>query len=451
MLIKSEPDVYTKLKHLTGMATDDVLSKPSEAKTYAASRGPYSRPEKNPAPGVYKASMPNGKTINLFRVMFTDHCKMDCHFCPNSHWVPRKRFAFKVDELARTFHEMERQHTVAGMFLSSGVAGTGSKTTEKLIKVVDLIRNKYHFNGYIHLKVMPGTEKQYVEEAFRLGTRLSVNLETPTVEGMQKLSKMKQLQRDMLDPMQWTDDLLRTRDPNGAVGQATQLVVGAADESDRDIFRRIDQLYGEWHFKRVYYNPFFPVRHTPLENHPATPMIRTNRLYQLDWLKRIYKYANEEIEPAFDGAGFLPYEDDPKIAIALANPDKFPVHINEASRIDLLRIPGIGPKSVDRILIQRRSHRIDNWRDLVSMGVVRKRASAFVTFPGAEPLRAKQLKLDLFKQPVAVLQAHTRSVSGGDASPGVGQSGAPCGQASSCTGCPMFGMPGHPGSLTKAA
>ncbi|MDE2718693.1 MAG: radical SAM protein, partial [Chloroflexota bacterium] len=198
MLIQSDPDRYQKLEKLAGMATDDVLSRPGKGNDYAAVRAPYSRAEKNPAPGVYKASMPNGKTINLFRVMFTDFCKMDCHFCPNSHWVPRKRFSFKVDELARTFHEMEKRHTVAGLFLSSGVAGSGSKTTEKLIKVVDLVRNKYDFKGYIHLKVMPGTEYEYVEQAYRLGTRLSVNLETPTVEGMRRLSKMKDLARDKL-------------------------------------------------------------------------------------------------------------------------------------------------------------------------------------------------------------------------------------------------------------
>jgi predicted DNA-binding helix-hairpin-helix protein len=324
MLIQSEPGTFEKLEKLSGMATDNVLARPQDTKSYAVVRPPYSRPEKNPLPGVYKASMPNGKTINLFRTMFTDFCKMDCHFCPNSHWVPRKRFSFKVDELARTFHEMEQRHMVAGMFLSSGVAGSGSKTTDKRIKVVDLIRNKYKFNGYIHLKVIPGTEYQYVEEAHRLGTRLSVNLETPTIAGMKKLSKMKDLERDMLPQMNWMDNLLKQRSPDGAVGQATQLVVGAADESDWDIYERMVQLYGQWNFKRVYYNPLMPIRYTPLEDHEPTPMWRTNRLYQVDWLKRIYGFADDEIKLAHDPAGFLPLEDDPKTAIALAERGQVP-------------------------------------------------------------------------------------------------------------------------------
>ena len=440
MLIQSDPDRYQKLEKLAGMATDDVLSRPGKGNDYAAVRAPYSRAEKNPAPGVYKASMPNGKTINLFRVMFTDFCKMDCHFCPNSHWVPRKRFSFKVDELARTFHEMEKRHTVAGLFLSSGVAGSGSKTTEKLIKVVDLVRNKYDFKGYIHLKVMPGTEYEYVEQAYRLGTRLSVNLETPTVEGMRRLSKMKDLERDMLSQMHWMDGLLRQNNPNGAVGQVTQLVVGAADESDWDVYQRMAQLYGQWNFKRVYYNPFIPIRYTPLEDHEPTPIWRTNRLYQVDWLKRIYRYEDDEIRHAYDPAGFLSLEDDPKTVIALSNVDRFPLDVNEAGKADLLRVPGIGPTSAERIIQQRESHKIDTWRDLQAMGVVKRRASPFVSFPGSAATPARQLKLELFKErpsqptPAKVSTPHPEAATA-----------APCGQVRSCSGCALYGAPGHPG------
>ncbi len=422
---------------LGGMATDDILSRPEESRTYAASRGPYANPRNNPLPGVYKASMPNGKKISLMRVMFTDFCKMDCYFCPNSHWVPRKRYAFKVDELARTFAELERRQTVAGLFLSSGVAGSGSKTTEKLIKVVDAVRNTHGFKGYVHLKVMPGTEEQYVEAAYRLGTRLSVNIETPTVEGMKKLSKMKDLERDILSPMRWTNKLLRGQ-RKGAVGQATQMVVGAADESDWQVFERMDQLYTEWDFKRVYYSGFRPVRHTPLEEHPSTPMARTNRLYQVDWLSRIYKFSNDEIKIAFDRSGFLPLEDDPKTAIAVENVDSFPVHVNEATREQLLRVPGVGPKSAQRIVSNRRRHSVDTWRDLRAMGVVKKRAWPFLAFPGHRPPTARQLKLDLFGEGQKNLQPP-------NADQPSRQSVAPCGEPRSCVGCPMYGTPGHPG------
>ena len=446
MLIKHTPDAYEKLQILGGMASDDILSPPEKGGASRVSRGPYSDPKKNPVPGVYRAAMPNGKFINLMRVMFTDFCKMDCAFCPNSHWVPRRRYAFKVDELARTFNELQSRHTVDGLFLSSGIAGSGSQTTERLVKVVEVIRQKYGFKGYIHMKVMPGTERQYVEAAYRLGTRLSVNIETPTADMMRKLSAMKDLERDILAPMKWIDELTSS-DTNGAVGQATQFVVGAADESDWDIFSRIDQLYGDWNLKRVYYSAFRPVRYTPLEEHPPTPMAREHRLYQMDWLKRIYQFSNQELKLAFDHSGFLPLESDPKTTIAVENLDAFPTDVNSASREQLLRAPGVGPTSAQRILQNRRLHSIDNWRDLQAMGVVRKRAWPFLAFPGQRPPRAKQLRIDLFgdggslKEPL-----QTRTSSGLAPSMGSGQGVAPCGEVRSCVGCPMYGAPGHPGS-----
>ena len=437
MLIKRTPDTYEKLHILGGMATDDILSD-SAARRPGTYRGPYSARKKNPIPGVYRASMPNGKFINLFRVMFTDFCKMDCAFCPNSHWVPRKRYAFKIDELAKAFMELHQRHTVDGLFLSSGVAGTGSKTTERLVRVVEIIRKKYKFKGYVHLKVMPGTERQYVEAAHELGTRLSMNMETPTLAHMKKLSAMKDLQRDILAPMEWVDGLTRQKS-GGAVGQATQLVVGAADESDVDILDRVDQLYRDWNLKRVYYAPFHPVRHTPLEEHPATPPMRSHRLYQMDWLRRIYGFPKKEISAAFDDGGFLPLEFDPKTTIALENVEAFPVDVNAASRDRLLRVPGVGPTSAKRIIRNRARHSIDTWRDLQAMGVVKSWAWPFLVFPGHRPPRARQLRMDYSekrerakasaKGAAALPMAHTASPAGV----------APCGLRGSCVGCPAAG------------
>ena len=432
MLIKHVPDTFEKLSILGGMAGDDVLSHPGSPRP-----APYSARKKNPLPGVYRAAMPNGKYINLMRVMFTDFCKMDCAFCPNSHWVPRRRHAFKVDELANAFMELHRRHTVDGLFLSSGVAGTGSKTTERLVKVVEIIRKKHGFKGYVHMKVMPGTERQYVEAAYRLGTRLSVNLETPTPEMMRKLSAMKDLERDILAPMQWIDSLTRAG-ANGAVGQATQLVVGAADESDADILTRVDQLYDQWNLKRVYYSPFRPVRHTPLEEHPATPAMRGHRLYQMDWLRRVYGFPVNELKLAFDDGGYLPLRHDPKTTIALENMDAFPVDVNTAHRERLLRVPGIGPVSAQRIMQNRRRHALDSWRDLQAMGVVRAWAWPFLAFPGHRPPRAKQMKLRLSEERAAPAPAPANG-------PTLGQTTAPCGLATSCAGCSMRGAPGHPG------
>ena len=452
MLIKHTPDTFEKMHILGGMASDDILSRPTAPGRNTPA--PYTSARRNPVPGVYKAAMPNGKFINLMRVMFTDFCKMDCFYCPNSHWVPRKRFAFKVDELANAFMELRRRHTVDGLFLSSGIAGSGSKTTERLLKVVDAIRNKHGFKGYIHMKVMPGTDYPLVEEAYRLGTRLSVNIETPTIEMMQRLSTMKDMQRDILDPMQWVADLMRRNRGSGrgaTIGQATQMVVGAADESDWDIFERMEQLYREWNFKRVYYAPFQPIRHTPLAEHPATPMVREHRLYQTDWLKRVYKFTNDEMRLAYDADGFLPHDEDPKQSIAVHNLDAYPLDVNAANKERLLRVPGIGPISADRIIANRAAHSIDNWRDLQTMGVVRKRSWPFLRFPGHRPPRAKQLKLDLFSEGAKQARKSEQAARLGLAQPKSQPSYSPetCGNSAtgaSCTGCPLYGAPGHPGS-----
>ncbi|MCI0886934.1 MAG: helix-hairpin-helix domain-containing protein [Chloroflexi bacterium] len=437
MLIKRAATTIEKLDALGGMARDDILSRPEPSpKSSKGPRQPYTLQARNSLPGVYRAALPNGKFINLMRVMFTDFCKYDCHYCPNSTWVPRKRYGFKVDELANAFMELHQRHTVAGLFLSSGIAGSSSLTMERMVKVVEVIRKKHKFNGYIHLKVMPGADYHLVEAAASLGSRLSINIESPTPEMLSRISPMKDMQRDILDPMSWIHKLI-SGGHGGAIGQATQMVVGAANETDWDIFQRMEQLYSQWNFKRVYYSPFQPVRYTPLEEHPVTPMVREHRLYQVDWLKRVYRYSNDELKLAYDDGGFLPHEDDPKTSIALQNLDTFPVNVNEATKDQLLRVPGLGPTSAQRILQNRKAHSVDTWRSLQAMGVVKKRAWPFLYFPGHRPPRAKQLKLDLFGE-----AAREQRKAGLPPT----QTPETCGVATSCAGCPMYGMPGHPGA-----
>ena len=424
MLIKSSPDRYDKLRTLGGMvAADDILTGGAArsenagsgkfASGYATSgpnRVAYSDPRKNPTPGIYKSSLPNGKKISLLRVMFTDFCKMDCAYCPNSIYVPRKRYAFKREELADTFMELHNRLAVDGLFLSSGIAGDGTKTTQRMVETVEIIRKKHGFRGYIHLKVMPGASRELVERAHRLGSRLSVNIETPEPDMLRRISPHKDLQRDILDPMSWINELTASTN-GGAVGQATQFVVGAADESDRQIYRRVDQMYTDWNLKRVYYPPFRPATHTPMEEKPPVPARREHRLYQMDWLRRVYDFSSDEIGLAFDHAGFLSLEQDPKTVIAMENLDAFPIDLNTASRDQLLRIPGIGPVSADRILQNRRQHSIDNWRDLQTMGVVRKRAWPYVVFPGQRPPSGRQLRLDLFGEATDRRAAEAAGVS----------------------------------------
>ncbi|MBI4340239.1 MAG: helix-hairpin-helix domain-containing protein [Chloroflexi bacterium] len=396
MLIQTAPDAYEKLRHLGGMATDDVLA-PEEHK-FNAPRDAYSQPRNHGMPaGVYKAAMPNGKTISLMRVMFTDVCKYDCAYCPNSIYVPRRRYGFKVDELARLFMELYQRQTVAGLFLSSGIASTPDGIMEKLLDTVEALRYKHHFKGYIHLKVMPGTSASGVEAAYRLGTRLSINMEAPTQEHLQRVSTMKDFNRHILGPMSAIHKLINAQGA-GAVGQVTQLVVGATEETDLDIYRRMAQLYGQWSFKRVYYQPFRPAQYTPLEEHPATSMARAHRLYQLDWLSRIYGYTEEELRPAFGPEGFLPTDVDPKYLLAAYQWREEPVDINHAGYTQLIRVPGIGPLAARRIVEQRGRHAINTWRDLQAMGVVAKRARAFVGFAGYKPEKSRQIKMELFQE-----------------------------------------------------
>ncbi len=428
MLINRSPDAYDKLRYLGGMAADDVLSAATERR-FNVPRHAYTQPRNRDMPaGIYRAAMPNGKTISLMRVMFTDFCKYDCAFCPNSTWVPRKRYAFKVEELAGLFMELYRRQTVEGLFLSSGIAGSPDKTMSKLLDVVDMLRNHYKFRGYIHLKVMPGSTAEYVEAAYRLGTRLSINMETPTEEHMRRLSTMKDFNTHILEPMSAIHQFTQ-EDGTGASGQVTQMVVGAADESDWDVYQRMKQLYGEWGFKRVYYQPFRPARYTPLEEHPATPMIRAHRLYQMDWLSRIYGYDEEEMRPAFGSEGFLSLDMDPKLLLAAGQGQDSQVDLNTADYLHLLRVPGIGPVAAKRIVAQRQDHRVDTWRDLQAMGVVVKRARAFVAFPGHHPERPKQLKLEMF-------------TNGGQESPLPSVAGSGCASCAThaCGGCPIAGL-----------
>lgn len=452
MLIQRSPDVYEKLHHLAGMATDDILAPPS-AEPRDDWRDVAQRGGRTPLAGVYRAAMPGGKRIALLRVMFTDHCIMDCYYCPNSHWVPRRRYGFKVDELARLFDDMHRRLLVDGLFLSSGIFKDPDHTQERMLAVVETLRTKYDYQGYIHLKVMPGiNDASLLDAAQRLGTRLSINLEQPTSEHLGRVSKMKRFNEGMLRPMARIK-ALTDEHHDGAVGQVTQLVVGAADESDWDIHVRQRQLYREMAFKRVYYSAFRPIKHTPLEEHPPTPAVREHRLYQLDWLTRVYGYTDGELALAFNADGFLDTRVDPKTRIAVEQPERYPVDVHTAGESDLVRVPGIGPVSAERIVQHRRTHRVTHHRELEAMGVVLKRALPFLRFPGHRPARATQGELVLFP-----LLAGQRSTLTTRSHPHASRDGRNelhrLHAAAGCAGCPLrpatCGMP-RPSAPTPSA
>ena len=264
-----------------------------------------------------------------------------------------------------------------------------------MVETVEIIRRKHGFRGYIHLKVMPGASRELVERAHRLGSRLSVNIETPEPDMLRRISPHKDLQRDILDPMAWINELTASTS-GGAVGQATQFVVGAADESDRQIYRRVDQMYTDWNLKRVYYPPFRPATHTPMEEKPPVHAGREHRLYQMDWLRRVYRFSSDESAWPSTAPVSYRWSRTPRPSSPWRTWTPSPSTSTPLHGISCCASPASGRCPPDRILQNRRQHSIDTWRDLQAMGVVRKRAWPYVVFPGQRPPSGRQLRMDLF-------------------------------------------------------
>lgn len=387
-LICSSPDTWEKLDMLGAEAGDDLDLTPGDGGC-----APRSRRAPGGLGGISRVALPGGGSTPLLKVLLTNACHHDCGYCVNNALVDKPRAAFREEELARAFMELFQRGKVTGLFLSSGIASSPGRTMERLIAVAEILRYRYQFQGYLHLKIMPGSDFQHVEQACRLANRVSVNLEAPTAPHLRRLSQRKQLEEGMLQPMRWVREL--TGDQGLATpSQVTQLVIGAADESDRDIFNRVCQLYRDFGLGRVYYSAFHPIPGTPLEERPATPPLRQHRLYQVDWLHRVYGFPPQEMELAFDPWGHLSLSLDPKVSMALRRPGDWPLDLNRAELGQLLRVPGIGPISARRILEARRHSRIDSAQELQGMGVVVRRAAPFIHFPGHRP-RGQPLPLPL--------------------------------------------------------
>ena len=335
-------------------------------------------------PGVYRAAIPGGGCISLFKVLMTDDCQNDCAYCINQVDIKRHRSAYQPEELAGTFMEFLRLGYVSGLFLTSAICGSAAESMEPMLKAVEIIRRNYGFGGYIHLKVLPGAPFQYVEQACRLADRVSLNVEAPSPEHLARLSSGKDLHRDILERMRWIKGLLG-RPGISASGQTTQFVVGAGTETDRETFESTHRLYAEMGLRRVYFSAFRPIRDTLLQDQPPAPAMREHRLYQVDWLYRVYGYAPAELRHAFGQSGNLSLEADPKQTVAWQEPWRYPIDINRANYADLIRVPGIGPISANRIVQARRDHTIDSLTDLRKMGVVTRRAAPLIHFPGHKP------------------------------------------------------------------
>jgi len=338
---------------------------------------------------VHNAIMPGGKRIALLKTMQTSACERDCYYCPFRAGRDLRRATFSPDEMARAFDELSRRGIAEGMFLSSGVAGGGVRTQDKLIATAEILRRKYNYRGYLHLKIMPGAEADQIRGAMQLADRVSVNLEAPNTQRLARLAPHKVFLEELVRPLRIIESIRRDVYGGGGPSSTTQLVVGGADESDREILGTTSQLIREVRLARVYFSAFHPIPDTPLENRAPTPPLREHRLYQSDFLLRQYGFQFDDL--VFDSSGNLPIDTDPKVAWAQRHLTHAPVELNRAGRSELLRVPGIGPKSVDVILHERRKGHLRELTDLRKIGVIASRAAPFILLDGRRP--AYQLPL----------------------------------------------------------
>jgi len=332
---------------------------------------------------IAHALLPNGQRIRLLKVLLSSVCRNDCAYCAFRAGRDVRRAAFAPEELARCFDQMGRASLVDGLFLSSGVGMDPVREMDRMIATVEVLRRRYEFRGYVHLKILPGAREDQVEQAAALANRISTNLEAPTPQRLARLSQAKDFQGQLVHALQAASRLAHRVERPAPVSVTTQLVVGAADETDWEILRLSHTLYRDLRLARIYYSPFRPVPDTPLEDRAPTPPEREHRLYQADFLLRSYGFGVQDL--VFDPQGNLPLDRDPKLAWALAHPEQFPVEVNRAGRHLLLRVPGIGPVAAERILQERRKGVLSDLGHLRRLGVRVDRAAPFVLLNGRRP------------------------------------------------------------------
>ncbi len=337
-------------------------------------------PRETPLPGICHAFTQDGRCVSLFKTLYTNHCSHQCNYCINATNCSSKAkaFTYTPEELANITLSLYRSNYIEGLFLSSGAGRDEDVVMEKMVETARMLRQKHGFTGYIHLKVLPGASQAHIQEAMELADRVSINLEASSASHMNEMCATKNYECDILQRQRYIRDLKTAI--NLPAGQTTQLVVGAGGESDEEILKRILYEYKEIGVRRAYYSAFCPQDGTPFMSKEAQPLWREHRLYQMDWLYRVYHFQPREIRQAFDENGFL-QNSDPKLAIAREFMDS-PVDPNTATFQELLRVPGIGPRSAERIVALRERQTIVAKSDLAALGVRIKRAAPFLKING---------------------------------------------------------------------
>jgi len=330
--------------------------------------------------GVCHSFSHDGRCVSMFKTLFTNECTHQCAYCSNSSTCKKKRqeYTYEPKEMADIFMKLYRGNNVEGLFLSSGVGKDEHATMEKMIESVRYLRDVCRFAGYVHLKILPGADKDHLKDASDLADRVSVNLEVPSEDYMDIMSPSKDYVNDILRRQRYISRIVRRN--KLPAGQTTQMVVGGAGETDREIFDSAVREYNDLEMKRVYYSAFLPVEGTSLEKEMPQPSWREHRLYQLDWLYRVYDMDNKELALAFNDDENLS-NDDPKIVIARQSLEN-PIDPNSAPYKELLKVPGIGPVSARRIVNVRKMNKIRTRRELQYLGVRTKRASPYLCVGG---------------------------------------------------------------------
>ncbi|AHY57620.1 putative DNA modification/repair radical SAM protein [Stenotrophomonas rhizophila] len=331
--------------------------------------------------GICHSYTPDGRCVSLLKILLTNLCIYDCAYCVNRVSSNVQRARFSVDEVVALTMDFYKRNYIEGLFLSSGIIRNADYTMERMVEVARVLRQEHRFAGYIHLKTIPEASPELLAAAGRYADRLSINIELPTEDGLASYAPEKSMPsiRGAMGELSWrieeakearkataalplADPAPRTRKPRAPrfapAGQSTQMIVGADGASDQQILGAADNLYGNYHMRRVYYSAFSPIpdasKALPLQ---APPLAREHRLYQADWLLRFYGYGVEEITDTTQG-GMLDLDIDPKMAWAIRHPERFPVDVNTAPKELLLRIPGLGVRNVKRVLMARRHGRL---------------------------------------------------------------------------------------------
>jgi putative DNA modification/repair radical SAM protein len=337
--------------------------------------------------GICHAYAPDGRCISLLKVLLTNHCIFDCHYCVNRKSSNTRRARFTPQEVADLTLTFYRRNYIEGLFVSSGIVRSSDHTMEQIVEVARILREEHDFRGYIHLKTIPEASPELLALAGLYADRLSINVELPTEAGLARLAPDKSAATIEGAMGTLTSEIAGHREERkrfkaapkfAPAGQSTQMIVGADPASDAEIIGKAATLYGRYALRRVYYSAFSPIPDAsavlPLKR---PPLMREHRLYQSDWLMRFYGYRAEEVREAAGADGMLPLDIDPKLAWALKFRDRFPVDLNRAGREALLRVPGLGVRAVDALIAARR-HRCLRLADVARLTVSLARLRPFV-------------------------------------------------------------------------